>query len=113
MIFLLAPTSSDERVRLVSEASDGFVYYVSTTGVTGARKELDPELLDRLKSMQAKVSLPLAVGFGVSTHEHYLALAPHCDSVVVGSAIVRAIHEGLPDGAPYRAACVVEEILGR
>jgi tryptophan synthase alpha chain len=113
MVFLLAPTSSDERVRRVSDASDGFVYYVSTTGVTGARKDLDPELLERLKAVRSQIPLPLAVGFGVSTNEHYRALAQHCDAIVVGSAIVRAVAGGSPDGAPERAAAVVREILGR
>jgi tryptophan synthase alpha subunit len=97
----------------VSDASDGFVYYVSTTGVTGARKDLDPELLERLKAVRSQIPLPLAVGFGVSTNEHYRALAQHCDAIVVGSAIVRAVAGGSPDGAPERAAAVVREILGR
>lgn len=113
LVFLLAPTSSDARVRTVAEASDGFVYYVSTTGVTGVRRELDPELLERLMVVRRQVSLPLAVGFGVSANAHYRALAPHCDAVVVGSAIVRAIAEGDRDGAASRAAGVVREILGR
>jgi len=112
MVFLLAPTSSEERVRRVSEASEGFVYYVSTTGVTGTRKDLDPELLGRLKEVRQKVTLPLAVGFGVSDNSHYRALAPHCDAVVVGSAIVRAIGSGPGESAPERAAAVVREILG-
>jgi len=110
-VFLLAPTSSDDRVRLVSGASEGFVYYVSTTGVTGTRRELDPGLIERLDEVRGAVKLPLAVGFGVSSHEHYAALAPHCDAVVVGSAIVRAVNEGLAEFAPERAAAVVRSIL--
>jgi tryptophan synthase alpha chain len=113
MVFLLAPTSSDARVKLVDRSSDSFVYYVSTTGVTGARKELDPELLARLKTVRGQVSLPMAVGFGVSRREHYELLAPYCEAVVVGSAIVRAVADGEPDGAPERAAAVVTEILGK
>ncbi len=111
MIFLLAPTSSDHRMQLVDEASEGFVYYVSTTGVTGARRDLDPELIERLKTVRKQVSKPLAVGFGVSKREHYEALAPNCDAVVVGSAIVRAAADGDPEGASERAAAVVREIL--
>ncbi|HEY5611763.1 MAG TPA: tryptophan synthase subunit alpha [Thermoanaerobaculia bacterium] len=94
MIFLLAPTSPPDRVKLVEKMSDGFVYYVSTTGVTGARKELDPTLLVRLDEVRRQIKKPLAVGFGVSTREHYEMLAPHCDAVVVGSAIVKAIAAG-------------------
>jgi tryptophan synthase alpha chain len=110
-IFLLAPTSSDARVAAVNRASDDFIYYVSTTGVTGARRELDPALLDRLDEIRARVTKPLAVGFGISKHEHYEALRGRCDAVVVGSAIVRAIAEGDAAEAAARAGAVVREIL--
>jgi tryptophan synthase alpha chain len=111
LVSLLAPTSPDKRVKLVERKSDGFVYYVSTNGVTGARRELDPALLGRLQALRRIVKKPLAVGFGVSEHSHYQALAPHCDAVVVGSAIVRSIAEGDASGAPERAAAVVRRIL--
>lgn len=111
-IFLLSPTSSPTRIALVNRASNAFVYYVSTTGVTGTRRELDPQLEDRLKSLRALVSRPLVVGFGISAPEHYQALAASCDAIVVGSAIVRAIASGDRDGAPSRAAEVVRTILG-
>ena len=104
-VFLLAPTSSDTRLRAVDKASDGFVYYVSTLGVTGARKELDPALLERLDEVRAKLRKPIAVGFGISRHEHYQLLRDRCDAIVVGSAIVRAVGEGRPAGE------VVREIL--
>ncbi len=111
-VFLLAPTSSEKRIAMIDRQSDGFVYYVSTTGVTGTRSELDPGLLERLKAVRGRVSKPLAVGFGVSKHEHWATLAPHCDAVVVGSAIVRAIADGDAAGAPARAGNVVRGILG-
>jgi len=111
-VFLLAPTSSDKRIAAVDRASDGFVYYVSTTGVTGARSELDPALLGRLAEVRAKLRKPLAVGFGISRHEHYVALREQCDAIVVGSAIVRAVAAGDPSAAPQRAAAVVRSILG-
>ncbi len=106
-VFLLAPTSTDARIKTVDKASDGFVYYVSTTGVTGARKELDVTLLERLEEVRGKLRKPVAVGFGISRHEHYELLRERCDAIVVGSAIVRAVGEGRPAGA------VVREILGR
>ncbi|HEX7809509.1 MAG TPA: tryptophan synthase subunit alpha [Thermoanaerobaculia bacterium] len=106
-IFLLAPTSTDARIRSIDKASDGFVYYVSTTGVTGTRSELDPVLVVRLDEVRAKLKHPIAVGFGISKHEHYLELRERCDAIVVGSAIVRAVGEGRPPGA------VVRQILGR
>lgn len=105
-VFLLAPTSTDARLRAIDNASDGFVYYVSTTGVTGTRRELDPALLDRLDEVRNKLRHPIAVGFGVSTYGHYDLLRGRCDAVVVGSAIVRAIGNGESAGA------VVREILG-
>jgi tryptophan synthase alpha chain len=106
-IFLLAPTSSNARVAAVNRASDDFIYYVSTTGVTGTRSELDPALLARLDEVRAQVTKPLAVGFGISKHEHYEALRGRCDAVVVGSAIVRAVS----DGGAEKAAAVVRDIL--
>lgn len=111
-IFLAAPTSTDERLGRIDRASDGFVYYVSTTGVTGTRRELDAELVERLQAVRGKLRNPVAVGFGISEREHYLALEGKCDAVVVGSAIVRAIAEGEPSSAAGRAAEVVRRILG-
>jgi tryptophan synthase alpha chain len=112
MIFLLAPTSTAARIAAVNRMSDEFIYYVSTTGVTGARKDLDPALLKRLAEVRKKIRKPLAVGFGISDHAHYEALRRRCDAIVVGSAIVRAIADGRADGAAGRAAGVVARILG-
>jgi tryptophan synthase alpha chain len=107
VVFLLAPTSTDARIKSIDRASDGFVYYVSTTGVTGTRSELDPALISRLDEVRGRLKHPIAVGFGISKHEHYAMLRDHCDAIVVGSAIVRAVAEG---GAA-RAADVVRSIL--
>jgi tryptophan synthase alpha chain len=112
-VFLLAPTSTDDRIKAVNRVSDDFIYYVATTGVTGARKELDPALLARLDEIRRKVRKPLAVGFGISEHAHFEALRERCDAVVVGSAIVRAIADGDTTGAPERAAAVVRRILDK
>ncbi len=100
--FLLAPTSTDARIRAVDRASRGFVYYVSTTGVTGTRNELDPALIARLAEVRSKLRNPIAVGFGISRPEHYELLRDKCDAIVVGSAIVRAIGEGRPPGDVLR-----------
>ncbi|HEX8172206.1 MAG TPA: tryptophan synthase subunit alpha [Thermoanaerobaculia bacterium] len=110
-IFLLAPTSSAARIKAIDRATDGFVYYVSTTGVTGTRNDLDPALVTRLTEVRAQLKHPIAVGFGISRHDHYQLLAPHCDAIVVGSAIVRAIAQGPREEAPARAAKIVQEIL--
>ncbi len=88
-MFLAAPTSTPERLAKVGEMSRGFVYCVSTTGVTGERSELPAELAELVARVQAATSLPVAVGFGVSTPEQAAAVAQVADGVVVGSAIVR------------------------
>jgi tryptophan synthase alpha chain len=111
LVFLLAPTSSEKRITMIDRATDGFVYYVSTTGVTGTRSDLDPALLNRLDEIRLRLRKPLAVGFGISKREHYEALRERCASVVVGSAIVRAIADGDPAGAPQRAGDVVRSIV--
>lgn len=102
VVFLLAPTSSDARIRAIDKASDGFVYYVSTTGVTGTRSDLDPALLTRLDEVRGRLKHPIAVGFGISKHEHYEMLRDRCDAIVVGSAIVRAIGNGESAGEVVR-----------
>lgn len=111
-IFLLAPTSTDARIRAIDTASDDFVYYVSTTGVTGARAELDPALLTRLDEVRGKLKHPIAVGFGISRHEHYAMLRDRCDAIVVGSAIVRAIAKGESAGAVVRGILGNAAVLG-
>ncbi len=98
-VFLLAPTSTKERVRRVSLHSTGFVYYVSRTGITGAREELPKELVREVKRLRRKLTKPLAVGFGISTPRQAAAVARVADGVVVGSALVELIeqHSGEPD----------------
>ncbi len=89
-VFLVAPTSPPDRIATVAEASRGFIYVVSSLGVTGERPELPSELsalVTRVKSLSAEV--PVAVGFGVSTPEQAAEVARVADGVIVGSAIVR------------------------
>jgi len=92
-IFLLSPTSTRDRIRRISRASRGFVYYVSRTGVTGEQDQLAEELLDELKAVRRRVRLPLAVGFGISTPEQVATVAEGADAVVVGSHLVRLVEE--------------------
>jgi tryptophan synthase alpha chain len=101
-IFLLAPTSTRDRVQRVAEASSGFVYYVSRTGVTGERAELPPELAREVKRLRRRLRLPVAVGFGVSTPAQVAAVGALADGVVVGSALVRLVEQlgGDPDLVP-------------
>ncbi len=88
-VFLAAPTSTPERLAKVGAMSSGFVYCVSTAGVTGERSELPAELGELVARVKAATSLPVAVGFGVSTPEQARTVARIADGVVVGSAIVR------------------------
>jgi len=90
-IFLAAPTSGPERIKKAGRLTRGFLYYVSVTGITGARTELPPDLVAALKEVRALVKCPLAVGFGISTPEQVAGLAPYVDGVVVGSAIVQRV----------------------
>lgn len=88
MIFLIAPTSTDERLKLVAEHASGFVYAVSRAGVTGARDTVSGEAEKLVTRMRRFTSLPIAVGFGISTVEQVRDVHRYADAVVVGSAIV-------------------------
>lgn len=95
-VFLLAPTSTAARRAAVVGATTGFVYFVSVTGVTGARKELPPELAAQVAKVREESTVPVAIGFGVSGPEQARSLAGLADGVVVGSAIVDRIAAGGP-----------------
>ena len=88
MIFLIAPTSTDERLKLVAEHASGFIYAVSRAGVTGAREQVSAEAEKLVNRMRAFSDLPIAVGFGISTAEQVADVNRYADAVVVGSAIV-------------------------
>ncbi len=92
-VFLLAPTSTKDRVRQVAQYSTGFVYYVARVGITGARDALPKELIKEAKRMRRKLVQPLAVGFGITTPEQAGALGKVADGVVVGSELVRLIEK--------------------
>jgi len=93
LIYLLAPTSTEERIATVTERSHGFIYLVSVTGVTGARETLPPELEDFVKRVKQKAKQPLCVGFGISTPEQARRVARVADGVIVGSRLIRLIEE--------------------
>ena len=90
-VFLAAPTSTDERLKSIAEASSGFVYAVSRTGVTGARKQLTDDGRKLVRRLRRYTKLPVAVGFGISTPEQFAAVGKFADAAVVGSAIVEVI----------------------
>jgi tryptophan synthase alpha chain len=90
-IFLAAPTSTDTRLKAIAQASGGFVYAVSRTGVTGARQQLSQDSQKLVRRLRKFTKLPVAVGFGISTHEQFVEVGKYADAVVVGSAIVDVI----------------------
>lgn len=94
-VFLIAPTSPPDRIRLVSRYSRGFIYYVSVTGVTGARENLPDDLEPTVKRIKEQSKKPVAVGFGISTPEQAKRIGLFADGVIVGSAIVKMIEENL------------------
>ena len=98
-IFLLAPTSTDNRIRIAARMASGFVYCVSRTGVTGVQAELPPDLHDLLDRIRAETDQPVAVGFGVSKPEHVRQIGEWCDAEVVGSAVVNLIARHRQDSA--------------
>ncbi|RMG50081.1 MAG: tryptophan synthase subunit alpha [Acidobacteria bacterium] len=97
LIYLVAPTTSRERARLIADRSQGFVYLVSITGVTGARDAFPAETFEFLRRMRALTNKPLCVGFGISRPEQVKRLAPEVDGVIVGSSLLRAIMEAPSD----------------
>jgi tryptophan synthase alpha chain len=94
-VFLVAPTSSAERMQKIAKASTGFLYAVSRTGVTGERQTLDSDLQEFLQTLRSYTSVPIAVGFGISNPDQVQAIWRQADGAIVGSAIVREIETHL------------------
>jgi tryptophan synthase alpha chain len=107
-VFLAAPTSTDERLKRIAEASSGFVYAVSRTGVTGTRQQLPEDAQKLVRRLRKYTKLPIAVGFGISTAEQFAAVGKFADAAVVGSAIVETIERN-----PGKEASSVAEFVRR
>jgi len=105
-IFLVAPTSPDQRLKQIAAASTGFVYAVSRTGVTGARQQMPEDAAGLVKRLRKFTKLPVAVGFGISTPEQLVAVGRYAEGAVVGSAIVQTIERN-----PGREAASVAEFV--
>ena len=106
-IFLAAPTSTDQRLKLIAQVSTGFIYAISRTGVTGARHQMTGDARTLVKRLRRFTTLPIAVGFGISTPDQFAAVGKFAEAAVVGSAIVHAIEEN-----PGREAATVSEFVG-
>ncbi|NIP99214.1 MAG: tryptophan synthase subunit alpha [Nitrospinaceae bacterium] len=93
VIYLLAPTSTPERIEMIGAKSRGFIYYVSLTGVTGVRQSLAQGVAEKVARIKQSTALPVLIGFGISGPEQAKAAADCSDGVIVGSALVRMIEE--------------------
>jgi tryptophan synthase alpha chain len=98
-IYLVAPTTPEDRIELIVKRGSGFIYYISREGVTGMQKQVASNLAQQIAKIRAHTKLPIAVGFGVSTPEQARLAAAAADAVVVGSAVVNqiALHGQSPD----------------
>lgn len=105
-IFLLAPTSTKERIELAAKMGSGFIYCVSRTGVTGARSEMPAELQTLVETIKAASDLPVVVGFGISKPEHVSFVTQFADGAVVGSALVNVLADHAGSGDLVQSAGV-------
>lgn len=109
-IFLVAPTSSDERVAAVGQAARGYVYYVSLKGVTGAGHIDTADVARQLERLRRAIRLPIGVGFGIRDGGTAAAIAGIADAVVIGTRVIQIVGDGEPDGAAGRLEAFVGEI---
>lgn len=114
LIFLVAPTSTDERLKLIAERASGFIYAVSRAGVTGARAEMSAETEKLVRRVRRFSDLPVAVGFGISKPEHIVDVWRYADAAVVGSAIVSEIENAAsPEDAVHRVVKYTRELISQ
>lgn len=112
VIFLLTPTSDAARMAAVERLGSGFVYYVTVTGVTGARTSVSGTLAEELARVTKAVSLPVMAGFGISTPDQAAEVGQHADGVVVGSAIVKLFEQFSGEELEQRLRTYVGELKG-
>jgi tryptophan synthase alpha chain len=93
IICFIAPTTTDSRIELIAKKSQGFLYYISVVGITGARNELSDDIKKNIQNIKRKTDLPIALGFGISTPEQARMAGKIADGVIVGSAIMREIEK--------------------
>lgn len=106
LVLFLSPTTTPERARSIARSAQGFIYFVSLTGVTGARRDLPKELAGHLRAAKRFAGkTPVCAGFGVSTREQVRYVSRHADGVIVGSAIVKKIAENLKKPGLVRHTC--------
>jgi tryptophan synthase alpha chain len=104
LVFLLSPTSGPQRIGLVARKGRGFIYYVSVTGVTGARRSLDGDVRAQVERVRKVSALPVGVGFGISTPQQAAWIASFADAAVVGSALIERIETAKGSNAKAKQA---------
>lgn len=117
LVFFISPTTPLQRIRRINRASTGFVYYVSLTGVTGARERLPSDLERNLKIVRREIDKPLLVGFGISKPSQVKSIIKYTDGIIIGSAIVEIIERNLKNEGKllkqvYKFAKAIKEALG-
>jgi tryptophan synthase alpha chain len=110
-IFLAAPTSPDERLKRIAAVSQGFVYAISRTGITGTQQSLATEAEALVSRLRRYTDLPIAVGFGISNAEHFAAVGEFADAAVIGSALVRIIEQDIERAAPQEAPSSIARFI--
>jgi tryptophan synthase alpha chain len=113
LIFLLAPTSTDERIARVAALASGFIYCVSVAGTTGVRDEVSEQLPAFIARVRRQTELPLAVGFGISKPEHVAQIGQLCEAAVIGSAIIDTIERAAPGLEAADVRAYIEVVTGR
>ena len=103
-VFIVAPTTPDERLEIICKAATGFVYYVSREGVTGEQASMSDDIKARVDVIKQHTDMPVVVGFGISNADHVSTVAQAADGVVVGSAIVNCIAENVGDASAIEQA---------
>jgi tryptophan synthase alpha chain len=111
-IFLAAPTSPDARLERIAAVSEGFVYAISRTGITGAQKSVASDAEQLVRRLRMFTKLPIAVGFGISNPEHFAAVGEFADAAVIGSALVATIEQAGPKNAPSSIARFIQGLRG-
>jgi tryptophan synthase alpha chain len=114
-VLLIAPTTTPQRRKQIAELCSGFVYYISISGITGARTDLPPGLTDNIRQLKTLTDRPICVGFGISSRQHVLALNNIADGAIVGSAIVKRMSDTASAGPQAIAQAVqnyCRELLG-
>ncbi len=112
-VFLAAPTSTDARLKRITQASRGFVYAVSRTGVTGARQQLSADARELVRRLRKFTALPIAVGFGISSEEQFAEAGKFADAVVVGSALMEMGERSGKGEAAVKVGEFVRKVRGK